>query len=480
MTESCGSVCSVTIATYGTSISGVSTVCTIGSCYFCVVAVTVSGNYFLCYSYGTTYGALLTIGKTGCGTSRCGAGDCFLGVTESCSSVCGVTIATYGTSISGVTAYGTSGCCYYRIVAVTVCCNLICNVAVATCRTSISGVSTVYTVGIGYYRLIIVRAGVILNCKVVGRTVRTLNCRVILHLYIFSILGEVKHCYHALGAMVIFSIHNLRVDKNLSYLVAVNADLLGYKHVITLRVATHNHADIGMKAQEIIPQIICRIVVGIVSGSISAFGRFAESSVTLQILMSSYDYSMVGMRCNNLVCPNKNIVLGAVIQAKDHIINVANLKGMIYVINSSLFIVTCDVLSISGMIAEILIEELNTVVAVTADKRIRNLSIHHGDSFLSVGPLLVGSGRVVVGVSNVHTVFSYITKTDNILNVHCILVIKDPLIDGLEMLGILVINCLSITDNCKAVCVVVSNRLYILFFPKKLLISYIIAIVGKI
>ena len=97
MAKSCNLVAYVAIATYGTGVSGVTAIETIGSSYYCIVFVTKCVNSFLSYDNCVTYGAVLTFGKTGSGTSRSYCCVDNLGVAE------GVTL--------GLTAKST-GLCY--------------------------------------------------------------------------------------------------------------------------------------------------------------------------------------------------------------------------------------------------------------------------------------------------------------------------------------------------------------------------------
>ena len=248
-------------------------------------------------------------------------------------------------------------------------------------------------------------------------TVGILKSGIILNLNLGAVLGEVKHSYHALGALTVFSIHSLGVYKDLGYLITVVSGLLGNDNVVGIRVTADNHRDVGMLREELIPKIVSGVIVGVVRSSVSGFASDAESSVTLHIVVSSNDYLMIGMSGNNLVCPHENVILGSVVKAKKEIINGSRLEGVVNVIYSSLLIVSGDIVGVSRVVAEILIKELDTVVTVTADKRIRNLAVHKRDSILCGGPLSICSCFLIVGVSYVYTVLGYITKSDNVLNI---------------------------------------------------------------
>ena len=95
------------------------------------------------------------------------------------------------------------------------------------------------------------------------------------------------------------------------------------------------------------------------------------------------------MRRDNLVCPNEHVILGAVVKTEDHIVYLTNLEGVVNVVYSALLVVAGDVSSVSLVICEILIEHLDAVVSVTADKRVRKLAVHQSDSFLCICPLLI-------------------------------------------------------------------------------------------
>ena len=115
VTERVSVISNVAVATYRTSISGITTVFTIRSSYYCVIRVTCCGNCLLCNENLVTYRAMLTLSKTGCSTGRCYCLVNNLGVTG-----CGnnslvkyfTTVCTY--LASGKTGGGT-GCgsaCY--------------------------------------------------------------------------------------------------------------------------------------------------------------------------------------------------------------------------------------------------------------------------------------------------------------------------------------------------------------------------------
>ena len=140
------------------------------------------------------------------------------------------------------------------------------------------------------------RVGAIGNGKVITGIICTLDGGVILYLNAFSVGREIKHSNHTLGAVVIFSIHALRVDKDLSNLVTVECGLLGYKDTVNVGVTADNHRYVGVLREELIPKLVSRIVIGIVSSRVSALPGLAKSSVALEILVSGNDNSMVGIR----------------------------------------------------------------------------------------------------------------------------------------------------------------------------------------
>ena len=217
VTKRCFFVCNVAVATYRTSIIGVTSLGTSRCCYFCIIAVakrcffvigifisatrtnvggvTILGTSGCCYAsfmvvtkccfkLSTTYGTYASLGTVcvfteimsgsinlvcnvsvttyGTGVSSVtvfGTGGrcyyCVIAVTLSCYLVCNVSVTTYGTGVSSVTVFGTGGCCYFCIIAVTLSCYLVCNVAVAT-STSVSGVTSLGTGGCCYASLIVV------------------------------------------------------------------------------------------------------------------------------------------------------------------------------------------------------------------------------------------------------------------------------------------------------------------------------------
>ena len=110
----CNLVCNVAVATYSTSVGGVTCLGTSRSSYCCIIAVTKSFGF-----------------------------------------VCNVAVATYSTSVGGVTCLGTSRSSYCCIIAVTKSFGFVCNVALATV-TGVGGVSSLSTGGSSYCCLIAV------------------------------------------------------------------------------------------------------------------------------------------------------------------------------------------------------------------------------------------------------------------------------------------------------------------------------------
>ena len=320
----------------------------------------------------------------------------------------------------------------------------------------------------------------LLNGEAGRGAVCVLKSGVVLNLNLGAVLGEVKHSYHTLGALAEFCVHGLRVYEDLSNLVAVVTDLLADNYVVGICVAANYHRDIRMLGEELVPKLVSRVVVRIVCGCVSCLTFYAERSVTLHIVVSCNDYTVVGMRGNNLVCPNENVILGSVVKAKKEVVNGARSEGVINVVYLALLVVSCDVGGISIVLSKVLVEEIDAVVTVTADKRVRNIAIHKGDSLLSGSPLCISTCLVIVCVANVYAVLGDVTKSDNVLNILGGLVVEDPLVDILEKLGVLVGNGLCVTNECQAVGIVVLDRLYVFLFPKKLLISRGVAVDGYI
>ena len=423
----CYLIRNVTVATYRTSVSCIATVLTVGIGFFCIVLM-----------------------------------------SELCYLICNVAVATYRTSVNCIATVLTVGIGYFYIVLMSELRYLVFNVAVATYRASISCITTVLTVGSGYNRFICMSSG--RKSESCAWTVCVLNGGVILNLNVSSILREIEHSNHSFGSLSVFGIHSLRIYKNLSYLISVNTGILGYNYVIRIRMTAYNHCYIRMLAQELIPKLVSGIIVRIICCRVSLFTRCAECSVTLHIVVSGNYHLMVGMSGNNLVCPHENVILSSVVETKEKIINATHLEGVVNVIYSPLFIISCDIVGISLMICKVLIEEFNTIVTVATNKGIRDLAVHKRDCFLCGSPLSIRSCFIIVCMSDVHTVLGYIAKTYDVLNVFGCLIIKNPLIDILKKLGVLVGNSLSITYKSNAIRIVVLNRLYVLCLPKKLLV----------
>ena len=358
------------------------------------------------------------------------------------------------------------------------CRNLVGNVAVITAKAGIGGISALGAGRLGYGSLVLMRAGG--NCEIGCRTVGILKSGVILNLNLIAVLGEVKHSYHTLGALSVFSIHGLRIYEHLSHLVAVIADLLSNYYVVGIGVTANDHSDIWMLAQELVPKIVSRIVVGIVRGSVARLASLAESTVALEILVSGNDYAVIRMRCDNLVCPNENVILSSVVKTKKKIINRACLEGMINIVYSTLLVIAGDIARISLVIREVPVKELDAVVTVAANERVRNLAVHKADSLLSGSPLSVCSRLLIILVTYVNAVLGDVTKSDNVLNILGGLIIEYPLINIFKEFGILICYSLSVTDKSKAVGIVVIDRLYVLSLPKKLLVVSVISVAGEI
>ena len=168
-------------------------------------------------------------------------------VTESCGLVTGVGIAAC-TGVCSETALGTSRIGYSSLMIVPLCSNGITYIAIVTNGTGVCGVASFCTCRSGYIRCIIMSTGC--NGELVSSdgTVGILNSGVILYLNISAVLGEVKHCYHALVFLGMLSIHSLRIYKYLSNLVAVVTGLLGNDNIIGIRMTADYHRDVGMLA----------------------------------------------------------------------------------------------------------------------------------------------------------------------------------------------------------------------------------------
>ena len=360
------------------------------------------------------------------------------------------------------------------------CSNSITYVAIVTNGTGVGGVAIFCTCRSSYIRCIIMSTGS--NGELVSSdgTVGILKSGIILNLNLGAVLGEVKHCYHTLVFLTVLSIHSLRVYKYLSYDVAVVTGLRVDNYVIRIGMAADNHRDVGMLSEELIPKIVSGVIVGVVRSSVSGFASDAESSVTLHIVVSSNDYSMIRMCGNNLVCPNENVILSAVVERKKKVINGSCSEGVVNVVYSSLLVISGDIVGISRVVAEILVVKLNAVVAVTADKRIRNLAVHKGDSFLCGSPLGIGFSLIVIFMSNVYTELGDVTKSNNVLNIFGSLIIEDPLIHVLKKRGILIGDGLCIAYERKAIRILLIGKVNVLILPKHLLILYIVSVAGKI
>ena len=98
-------VCNVRVVTYGAGIGGITACGTGGLGYCCAVAMAKCCNLGLCFGYSTTYGALLTLGKAGCGTSGSYRRKSFLGVSGELS----VFLATSGALCSLLAGSSTAG-----------------------------------------------------------------------------------------------------------------------------------------------------------------------------------------------------------------------------------------------------------------------------------------------------------------------------------------------------------------------------------
>ena len=99
---------------------------------------------------------MLTFGKTGCGTGGILCLVDNLGMTECVGMIVNVAVATYGTSVGGVTCSLTGRRGYYCIVGVTKSRYLISSIRIVTYGTSISGVACSGTSGSSYYCTVVV------------------------------------------------------------------------------------------------------------------------------------------------------------------------------------------------------------------------------------------------------------------------------------------------------------------------------------
>ena len=216
MPNSCNLVRNVAVTTYGTCVGCVTAVLTIGSSYYCVIAVSESSNnilrkddisaystlctlgktsrgtsrslgrnnlYFvictkilatyvthiilividvsgcgnLCLlgKYLITYSTSDTVGKTGFSTSRCFSGDNRLCMSKSCNLITNVGVTAYKTNVSSITAVFTVGSNYCRLIAVSDSIGCICDIAITAYRTGVGCVTAVFAVGRSYYCIVI-------------------------------------------------------------------------------------------------------------------------------------------------------------------------------------------------------------------------------------------------------------------------------------------------------------------------------------
>ena len=123
VTERVDLVINIGIITYRTFIGCISTLSTCRCCFYCIVLVSKSVYYFLCYGSISTYRTLLTLGKTCPSTCRSLSCKSFLGVSERVDLVVNIGIITYRTRIGCVSVFGTSGSGYYRLIIVSKCIN---------------------------------------------------------------------------------------------------------------------------------------------------------------------------------------------------------------------------------------------------------------------------------------------------------------------------------------------------------------------
>ena len=110
--------------TYGAVLTFGKTGCGTGRRY-CLIyyyGVTECVNYFLLNENLVTYGAVLTLGKTGCGTGRRYCLVNYLGVTECVNASVYVRVTATVTSVSGVTFLSASRSGYNGLIIVTECC----------------------------------------------------------------------------------------------------------------------------------------------------------------------------------------------------------------------------------------------------------------------------------------------------------------------------------------------------------------------
>ena len=284
MSKCCCLITYVVITAYCTSVGGVAAVFAIGCSHYRVVVMSGCDHFDLRNGNCITYCTLLAIGKTVFGTGRCKSVECLFLMTLSYD-IC----LMYEHVITGrallarsETVLGTGrSLCLKVNLGVTECIGVIGNVTVSAYSTLMIGISGLSTGGRSHGFGIAVRLGAVGNCKIIGRIIGILDSGVVLYLNGLPVGREVKHSNHTLGAVVIFSIHALGVDKDGGNLVAVVACLLGYKNTVGIGMSANNHRDIRMLTEELIPQAVSGIVIRIVSGSISALPGFRKCTVAL-------------------------------------------------------------------------------------------------------------------------------------------------------------------------------------------------------
>ena len=220
--------------------------------YRCTIGVTEHRSNFL-LDLIIALGAVLAFGKTGGGTSSTYCRILNDAVSECLGLVCNVGVATYGTSVGGVTAVYTIGCSYYCIVLVTTCGNLIANVAVLTSGAGVGSVTAVYTVGCGYYRYV--------RVKTYPRVVKNVVVLEVLVLILFKRRNLVRNVAVATGRTGIGGITACLVGR------------LGYYCVILMTVSLGLAVNVAVTA--------CRTSVGgVTTGRTGRIGYYCFVIVT--------------------------------------------------------------------------------------------------------------------------------------------------------------------------------------------------------
>ena len=110
-------------------------------------------------------------------------------------------------------------------------------------------------------------------------------------------------------------------------------------------------------------------------------------TVSVEIGVRCYDDAVIGMCRDNLVRPCKHVVGSAEVKREDQIIRPTVGEGLPGVGNASLLERTAKQRGKGGMPRKILIELCYGIVSLTADKRVRNDTVHHCNTAFCQFPL---------------------------------------------------------------------------------------------